>query len=339
MNILILGLGSIGQRHLRNINNLNGKFNFFAVRKKFITPALDVKNKVIKTDLRKKYKIKYLKNLSQILKDKIKIDAAFICTPSNYHIKEAIWLLKNNINIFVEKPLGSNLIKLSTLKRILDQKTNLKNMMGYQLKFNPIIKKISYLLKKRTVGKLNNIFIHHGEHINDFHPYEDYRISYAARKDLGGGVILCQIHEIDYILYLFSDYKIKILNSYHTRISNLKINVEDTVVSNFILSRKNSKAICTMHLNFFERPKKRSIQIIGEKGKINADLNSGNIFVHRNSSKKVFKFKFDRNKIFKNQVKYFINCIKNGKKIDRKYDLKNGIKSLELAMKLKDIRK
>ena len=109
MNILILGLGSIGQRHLRNLHSINKNFNFFVLRKKFITPSLNNKNLVVKQDIKKKYKLKYLKDLSQIKSLGLKIDAAFICTPSKYHIDEAIWLIKNNINVFVEKPLGSNL--------------------------------------------------------------------------------------------------------------------------------------------------------------------------------------------------------------------------------------
>ena len=95
-------------------------------------------------------------------------------------------------------------------------------MMGYQLKFNPIIIKMKELIKKNSIGVIHNIFIHRGEHIDDFHPYEDYKSSYAARKELGGGVILSQIHEIDYMMYLFDNRKIKILNSINSKISENK---------------------------------------------------------------------------------------------------------------------
>ena len=271
MNILILGLGSIGQRHLRNLAALDKKFNFFIVRKKFITPSLNNENLVIKQDIKKKYNLKYFKNLNQIKKKKIKIDVAFVCTPSKYHIKEAIWLIRNNINVFVEKPLGSSLKDIAQLKKIILKKKKVLHMMGYQLKFNPIIKKIHESLKKNFIGKVNNIFVHNGEHIEDFHPYENYKVSYAARKDLGGGVVLSQIHEIDYILYLFSNYKLKIINSICKKISDLNIDVEDTLVSNLSLKKKGNLALCSIHLNFFERPKKRKISIIGKKGKIEAD--------------------------------------------------------------------
>ena len=57
MNILILGLGSIGQIHLRNLSTLNRKFNFFAIRKKFTTPSLNNQNLVTNQDIKKRYNL------------------------------------------------------------------------------------------------------------------------------------------------------------------------------------------------------------------------------------------------------------------------------------------
>ena len=176
---------------------------------------------------------------------------------------------------------------------------------------------------------------HHGEHINDFHPYEDYKNSYAARKELGGGVVLSQIHEIDYLLFLFEKYKVKIINTVTSYISDLKINVEDNLISNFLLKKAKKKTICTMYLNFFEKPKRREILLIGKKGKIECDLNKGKIKINKNNSVKEFAFKFDRNKIFIKQVKYFLTRVKSNKKIEEKYNILNGIKSLEISLKLK----
>ncbi len=335
MNILFLGLGSIGQRHLRNVYKLNKKTNFFAIRKKFFTPLLTNKNKAISGNIEKKYKIITFKNLNEFKKSGKKIDAAFICTPSKFHVDEAIWLIKNNINVFVEKPLGSSLKNINKLKKLIKSKPQVKCMMGYQLKFNPIILKLKDLIKRNTIGQIYNIFISHGEHINDFHPYEDYKHSYAARKELGGGVVLSQIHEVDYLLFLFEKYKIKIINSITSYVSDLKINVEDNLISNSLLKKDKKKTICTMYLNFFEKPKRREILLVGKSGKIECDLNKGNIKIYKNNSVKEFKFKFDRNKIFVKQVKYFLAKIVSKKKIEDKYNISNGIKSLEISLKLK----
>tara|TARA_B100000989_G_scaffold294175_2_gene272778 strand:+ start:4601 stop:5617 length:1017 start_codon:yes stop_codon:yes gene_type:complete len=335
MNALILGLGSIGQRHLRNLNKIDKKIKFFAIRKKYFTPNLNKKNQIIKTDIKKKYDITYFKSLDELYKSKVDIDLAFICTPSKYHVDEAISLIKKNINVFVEKPLGSSLKNISKLSNLIKFKKNIKHMMGYQLKFNPIILKLKKILDKKSIGEILYVSIHHGENINDFHPYEDYKNSYAARKDLGGGVILCQIHELDYLLFLFQKYEIKIINSYFKKLSNLDIDVEDTFVSNIEISKKQKRALCNIHLNFYERPKKRKIEILGQNGKISCNLNTGEIFIFKGKDVRKIKFKFDRNEIFIKQVKYFLNSIKKNKKIDKCYDVLNGVKSLLLALDLK----
>lgn len=208
--------------------------------------------------------------------------------------------------------------------------------MGFQLKFNPLILKLKKLIESKSIGKIYNLFIHHGEHIDNFHPYENYKISYAAKKSLGGGVILTQIHEIDYLMFLFKDYKIKILHSFPSRISNLKIDVEDNVVANLKLQNKKKQIIvCSLHLNYYENPKKREIKLIGEKGKIECDLNKCEINIYKKNTLKKIKFKINRNEIFKNQIKYFLSCVKNNREIDQNFDVINGIKSLTTALKLK----
>ena len=243
MNILILGLGSIGQRHLRNIKKINPNAKIFALRKKYTTPLLNNKNEVIKGDIKKKYSITYLEDLNKIIKNKINLHSAFVCTPSSMHVEQVIWLLKNNINCFIEKPLGSSLKNINYLEKLLKKKNKVKTMMGFQLRFNPIINYLEKIIKKKSpIGKIFSIQIHHGEHIEDFHPYEDYRISYAANKKLGGGVVLTQIHEIDYFMFLFKDYLIEKSNFISSKVSDLKINVEDTISANFIL-KKNPKEL------------------------------------------------------------------------------------------------
>ena len=71
MNILIIGLGSIGQRHLRNLKIIQPKAQLYALRRKYITPLLNNANKVITGDIKKKYSLKYINNLEDINKKKI----------------------------------------------------------------------------------------------------------------------------------------------------------------------------------------------------------------------------------------------------------------------------
>lgn len=335
MNILILGLGSIGQRHLRNLKLIEPKSNFYTIRKKKNVPLLNNFNKVLKGDIQKKYSLKYFKSLSEIYKNKIKIDCAFVCTPSSMHISQTIDLLNYKIPCFIEKPLGSSSNRLKELKKTY-YKNNVITMMGYQLRFNPLIKFLEKTIKKRSpIGKLISAQIHHGENIKDFHPYEDYRISYAANKKLGGGVILSQIHEIDYFLHLFEKYKIKYSSSISSKISDLDLDVEDIFLSNFLLKKGKEKMICSISLNFFEIPKRRKFYLIGKSGSLEVCFNSQKIYIYKNGKKIVKKFKFERNDIFIKELKFFISKVKSKQKISNNLNLLNGIKTLQFALDLK----
>ena len=63
MNFLFFGLGSIGQRHLRNLIKLKKKSKIFALRKKYSAPLLNYKNEKIKGNVEKKYNITLIKKL------------------------------------------------------------------------------------------------------------------------------------------------------------------------------------------------------------------------------------------------------------------------------------
>lgn len=337
MNILILGLGSVGQRHLRNLSVLYKKINFYTVRKKRITPSLSNRNKVINVNLEKKYKIKNFKSLDDIKKNKIKIIAAIICTPSSQHAENAIWCINNNIHVFIEKPMCTSKIQLSKLINAARRKKSIISMIGYQMRFNPTINFIkNFLEKNKKFGNVYYAKIHHGEHIEDFHKYENYKISYASKKSLGGGVILTQIHEIDYIHYIFNNYKLINFKSITSKLSTLYINVEDIYSAIILFIKNNQKLIVNLTCNYFERPKKRIINIISSNGSLEADLNLNTIKYNINQKKYFKKFKVDKNLIFKNEIKYFISLIKNKYKLKNKHLSINSDKNnIKFAFKIK----
>ncbi|MDB9979995.1 Gfo/Idh/MocA family oxidoreductase, partial [Candidatus Pelagibacter sp.] len=264
MNILIIGLGSIGQRHMRNIDLVyKNKVNFFAIRKKFKTPHLSKSNKPLISKVNKRYNLKNFNSLNEIKKQKIKIHAAFICTPTSEHLKSVFWLLKNDINIFIEKPLSNNLNKIMNLQKNLKKSKSI-TMMGYQMRFDPIINFLKNQKKiKKLIGNINYVQIDHGEDVRNFHSWEDYSKSYTSLKKLGGGVTLSQIHEFEYFQNIFSGYKVIKSKSIIEKVSNLKIDVDDTSSHIFLIKKKNNKIVCNLNLNFYEGKSNRQIKFIG----------------------------------------------------------------------------
>ena len=328
MKFLIVGLGSIGQRHLRNLKTIYPKSQIYVYRRLKRKINLNNFNKLIKTDINKKFNLKTINTLNNL--KRYNLNAAFICSPSSFHIDETIKILEQKINIFVEKPLDSNLKKIDKLKSIL-KKTKQIHMIGYQMKFSPIIKKLQKIIKNKKYGNLNFVSIYHSEHIKNFHKYEDYKKLYAAKKNLGGGVALTQIHEIDYFLHLFKSYKILKKYVLRGKISNLSINVEDTYSLIMLLKNKNKKLICNLNLNYYEVPGKRIIELIFDNCKIIADLNRLTIsYFFKNKNFKE-KFNYKRNQLFIDELKFFIDHIKKNKKIGPELNLYNGINTLKFA--------
>ena len=331
MNFLFIGLGSIGQRHLRNLISFSKNDKIFAYRRKYSTPALNYKNKVIDVNLVEKYKIKEIHSLNSL--NKFNINAAIVCTPSSFHAKEIINLAKQKIDIFVEKPLCTSLNEISKIKKII-KKNNIINMVGYQLKFNPII---IYLKKKisKIEKNLNFVQINHGESVKNFHPYENYIHSYASRKKLGGGVILTQIHELDYMRYMFDSFSLIKTESLNSKISNLNVDVEDTLSSIFFLKKKNKKILCNINLNYYEIPKHRTIKLILNNGVVEADLNKQIIVENINGKKLIKQFKFNKNDIFIKELKYFYNCVKKKQKPKFIYTILSDLETITLALNIK----
>lgn len=329
MNFLIVGLGSIGQRHLRNLKTIYPKCNIYVYRRLKRKINLSNFNRLLKTDINTKYKLRPINNLNNLKLYNLK--AAFICSPSSFHIDETIKILEQKINVFVEKPLDSNLKKIDKLKLIL-KKTKQIHMIGYQMKFSPMIKKIEKIIKNKTYGNLNFISIYHSEHIKNFHKYEDYKKLYAAKKNLGGGVALTQIHEIDYFMQLFKSYKIIKKHVLRGKISNLSIDVEDTYSSIMLLENKGKKLICNLNLNYYEIPGKRKIELLFDNCKVIADLNK--LTIEYFYKKKFFKEKFNykRNQLFIDELKFFINHVRKNKKIGPELNLYNGINTLKFAI-------
>src|SRR3989344_3608100 len=220
MKIIVIGCGSIGQQHLRNIVSL-GENNFIAV---------DLDDKRLE-NLKKQIKsLKTYANLDEALKSETPIDAAFVCTPSSLHIPLAAKLAKTKINLFLEKPLSDTLKGIKEVE-ILVKKNNLITMMGMNYRFQPGLIKIKELLDKKTIGNILLINSFGGHYLPDWHPKMDYRQEYAAQKKLGGGVLLTSIHGLDYLRWLVGEPKW--VFGHIDKVSNLEIDVEDVAFAFF----------------------------------------------------------------------------------------------------------
>lgn len=172
LKVLVVGYGSIGKRHIENISLLKDVEILVCTKQKY--------DKFLQ-----KKKCKVYGTLDECIREKP--DVAFITNVTSLHVKTAKKLATAGINLFIEKPLSNSLNGIPRLLGIVQQK-KLITLMGCVFRFHPCIKKIKEIISSKEIGRVLSVRVENGSFLPDWHPYEDYSKSYAARKDLGGGL-------------------------------------------------------------------------------------------------------------------------------------------------------
>jgi predicted dehydrogenase len=332
MKILFIGLGSIGQRHLRNLRRLVGdSVQVIAYRVQREAPVLNDLLQVQEgVDLAERYDVLEFDDLDEALNEKP--DIAFITNPTSQHIETALRAARAGCHLFIEKPLGSSLEGVEELVDLVASK-RLVSTVAYQLRFHPGLKQVHNWLQKKRIGSLLSASLRQGEYLPDSHPYEDYRIGYAARKKLGGGVIFMHIHEFDYALWLFGlPSRVMAIGG---KYSELEIDVEDAVTVLMECEYEGRSLPVTLMLDYLQSPPERSCIIVGDQGRIQWDYYAGQaILTLRDGETELMDFKgFDRNTMFEEELKQFLDAVAG--KASPLVDLQSGVESLKIALSAK----
>jgi predicted dehydrogenase len=192
------------------------------------------------------------------------------------------------------------------------------------------------LIDEQRIGRIISAQVQSCSYLPDYHPWEDYRKGYAARKDLGGGVILTQIHEIDYLYWFFQEVENVI--SISGKLSDLDVTAEDYVSS--LLKFKN-KIIGELHIDYFQRPNFRSCKLRGTKGEIYWNSNNNCVDIYNMNKKKwetILEVKnYEMKFSYIEQLKHFLECIKHRKETIN--DLEQGVTTLKIALGIKKASK
>jgi len=332
MKILFIGLGGIGQRHLRNVRaKFGNSVSILAYRarglRKTVTPNLTIDHDV---DFIEKYSVQVFTDLDEALSKEP--DVAFICNPTSHHMSSCLAVAEAGCDIFVEKPLSYSMQGVKNLQALCNEKKLICHV-GYQLRFHPCYLTLKSLLKEESIGNIISVYSEVGEYLPGWHKYEDYRQMYASKKELGGGVILSQIHEIDYLYDLFGmPNRVFALGGH---LSKLEIDVEDAadVLMEVTLNKRTFPV--SLHLDYVQHQPSRICKIIGDSGTIIMDIANLKVIVEKpDIGKKVFDFNgFDRNELFTREIDHFFDCIANRKAPI--ISLEDGINSLKVALSVK----
>ena len=326
MKFLIAGLGSIGRRHFRNLIAL-GETGIVLLRtRKATLPDDELAGYPVEKDLHEALK-------------KHKPDAVIVANPTSMHLDIAIPAAEAGCHILLEKPVSNSLERLDVLQKTTE-KSGSRILVGFQFRYHPTLNKARELIQANTLGKILTVHAHWGEYLPQWHPWEDYRQSYAARSDLGGGVIVTLTHPLDYLRYLFGE--VESLWSFNGHISPLEADVED--VAEIGLKFTNG-ALGGVHVNYFQRPPVHRLEIVGTEGTLRWDNADGILHLHKMPASfgsfsdqppapVIESFSppegFERNQLFVAQTRHFIEIVRG--EAEPVCRLEDGVKALSLAL-------
>lgn len=240
--VLVIGYGSIGKRHVRNLLELG------------IIPY-------VLTKYPDKANVNFIKDLA-VIKNR-KIEYCIISSPTARHLsdfKDCLSLKTDKIkNILIEKPLEASFFKAKEIKNIA-VKYDFNVFVSYNLRF---IRRFDIIKKfiKKYKNTIKIVEVTAGQDLREWRPGKDIKNSYSAYRDSGGGVDMDLSHEIDYVLWLFGkEFGNKMM--YRSNISGLKIESPD--IFKLILDYK--KFIVDITLDYIRKPKERYLKILCDTG-------------------------------------------------------------------------
>jgi predicted dehydrogenase len=312
VKFLICGLGSIGLRHLKNLRLLGySDIILYRTGKSTINESDVSLGLAVFTDL------------DQALCEKP--DICIVSNPSSLHVSTAIKCAKAGSHLFIEKPLSNTLDGLFELNALVKEK-KLITLITYQFRFHPHIRLLHDVCQgiNSEYGSPVYASAEWSEYLPDWHPWEDYKKSYSARDDLGGGVFLTQVHPINYLSYLFGPIK-NIIKSVH-RSKTLGIEVDD--VADSLIEFYDGK-VAHVHVDYIQKPRVHKMKIVMDRGRFEWDCHANSLsFIQQDGSVKDFPNNgFERNDMFLLMLKEFIDCVESETKTS--FTLSDAIHELE----------
>jgi len=258
--ILIAGLGSIGSRHRLIVSKLFPEVRVGILSSKITLESAEAVTHVPTFEAAREFSP----------------EVAVICTPAPTHVPLALALADHGTHLLIEKPISHNRVGiLELIEKCHKNKSIL--MVGYNLRFLKSLQEFRNHLINGIVGEVFSVRCDVGQNLESWRPYDDYRNSVSAIKDLGGGVLLELSHEIDYLRWIFGE--VDWVRATLLRQGNLEIDVEDTVHLTLGFSSQTSSRplVAQLNMDFIRHDNTRCCTVIGDKGTLRWDGIKGEV--------------------------------------------------------------
>lgn len=306
-NIAFVGMGSIGKRHLSNVCHL--------ITSKGNTYDIDLYRSSMSRELPKEVTAvvanQYLCNES-VQKE---YDMVFITNPTSMHLETAVKFRSHTKALFIEKPVFDGFDVDEDIIRTLDE---IPSYVACPLRYNPVLQ---YIKQHIDLSKVISVRAMSSSYLPDWRPGQDYRQTYSAHADLGGGVEIDLIHEWDYLTWIFG--MPTLCQGIVGRYSNLEIDSNDTA----LYIAKNDKMTFELHLDYFGRKAQRTLDIFTHDDTIQCDIVAGTVTYMKEG--KTIRFNNDRNAFQMAEIKHFFDIAEG--RIENDSNVEHGMKVLKLT--------
>ena len=283
-SVLLVGLGSIGQRHLQVIRTAMPQAKIMVLRHSAVLENATLADFTTSS-------------FSDV--QEFQPQFAVLANPASLHAEMARPLLAMGCHILIEKPLATNPTDGQAIYAAAQAK-GCTVQVGYNLRYQPSLQFFRDRIHQGCVGRVLSIRCEVGQHLESWRADTDYRQGVSARRELGGGVLLELSHELDYLTWIFG--RIDWASAWLGKQSDLEIDVEDT--AHLVLGFQSGEAfppVASLSLDFIRCDTTRRCVAIGEngslawdavKGTVEACLKGGNDWqvLHRSNPERDFSY-------------------------------------------------
>jgi predicted dehydrogenase len=293
MKIAVIGLGSIGRRHLGNLRAI----------------GVEALHAYDATDAQRAAAAKQFPCAQVTPTLEAALDGAagvVICTPPASHLEIARLAASQGVHLMIEKPLAGSSEGLEDLLRSCDTR-GLRVLTAYNWRYWPPMQFAERLLREGRIGAVRAGRTEYAYHLSTRYPGEDYRRFYMADAKQGGGCLLDESHAIDYMRWLLGD--VVEVSAAVERVSSLEISTDDLAD---LTVRFASGAIGNIHMNLFAWNVHSHLEIMGEKGVIQWRRFENEIRVFDPTANRweIYPFGGQLNDMYVEEARHFLACIR-----------------------------
>lgn len=249
-SILVLGTGSVGRRHAKNLVALGAEVACMDPSKDRLEQAQREIPGITAT----------FATLEESLPHAAKWTGVVVASPPSVHVTQALRAIRSGIPVLLEKPVSPDLASAQQLARAV-RLSGVPLLLGYTYRWWPPLREIRDRVLSGVVGPLRHARITMSAHLADWHPWERYQDFFMAKRELGGGALLDESHFIDIMLWMFGWPTA--ISGRSERLSSLEITTDDNVD---LLAIYPDNFRVSIHLDIYGRPHEKSVTVVGENG-------------------------------------------------------------------------